>query len=95
MAVAITDILADRRLGFSQFFSLGNKVDIDESDLLVELADDPNTEVIALYLESIVRGSVFLEALKNTRAKKPVIIMIGGVSEKGKIATTSHTGSLS
>jgi acyl-CoA synthetase (NDP forming) len=55
MAVAITDILESRQLGFSTFFSLGNKSDIDETDLLEELEQDPHTHVIALYLESITR----------------------------------------
>ncbi len=95
MAVAITDVLAERKLGFSTFFSLGNKANIDESDVLMELADDPNTTVIALYLENIARGKVFIETLRNITHKKPVIIMIWGISEKWKIATASHTGSLS
>lgn len=95
MAVAITDILADRGLGFSSFFSLGNKSDLDETDLLLELAADPHTKVMAIYLESITRGEAFLTALRSVTATKPVILMIGGVSEKGKIATASHTGSLS
>ncbi len=95
MAVAITDVLSERRLGFSTFFSLGNKADIDESDILGELAEDENTEVIAIYLESIARGKIFLETLKEVTPKKPVIVMIGGVSDRGKKATASHTGSLS
>lgn len=95
MAVAITDILAERHIGFSTFFSLGNKSDIDESDILQELYDDPNTAVVAIYLENISRGKLFIEKLQQITSKKPVIVMIGGVSEKGKIATASHTGSLS
>lgn len=95
MAVAITDILDSRHLGFSTFYSLGNKTDIDESDLLLELASDDATEVIAVYLESIARGKVWLDTLRRVTEKKPVIMMIGGVSEHGKIATASHTGSLS
>lgn len=95
MAVAITDVLAGRNLGFSTFFTLGNKSDIDESDILQELYDDPNTDVLAIYLESINHGKLFIEILQKITPKKPVIIMIGGVSEKWKIATASHTGSLS
>lgn len=95
MAVAITDVLAERNIWFSTFFSLGNKSDIDESDLLLELTNDSNTEVIALYLENIARWKIFIEALKKITQIKPVIIMIGGVSERGKVATASHTGSLS
>jgi acyl-CoA synthetase (NDP forming) len=51
--------------------------------------------VIALYLESISRGAIFLERLQRITPHKPVVIMIGGVSTRGKQATASHTGSLS
>lgn len=95
MAVAITDVLDSRRLGFSMFYSLGNKTDIDESDILLELAADDATEVIAVYLENIARGKIWLNTLRQVTQKKPVIVMIGGVSEHGKVATSSHTGSLS
>lgn len=95
MAVAITDILESRKLWFSQFFSLGNKTDLDETDALQELMDDAETRVIALYLESISRGREFLQRLTQIAHTKPVIIMIGWVSERGKSATASHTGSLS
>ena len=80
MAVAITDILDSRHLGFSSFFSLGNKTNIDETDILKELSDDTNTHVIGVYLESISRGGEFIKTLKEVTSKKPVIIMIGGVS---------------
>lgn len=95
MAVAITDILENRKLWFSQFFSLGNKTDLDETDALMELMDDTETRVIALYLESISRGKELMDILTQITPMKPVIIMIGWVSERGKKATASHTGSLS
>ena len=77
MAVAITDVLDARGLGFSQFYSLGNKSDIDESDILLEFLEDNQTEVVAVYLESISRGQLFIETLKRVTTKKPVIIMMG------------------
>jgi acyl-CoA synthetase (NDP forming) len=95
MAVAITDILSGKNLWFSSFFSLWNKSDIDETDILQELYDDDNTKVIAVYLESINRWELFIEKLSSISRKKPVIVMLGWVSEKWKIATASHTGSLS
>lgn len=95
MAVAITDILSGKHLWFSSFFSLWNKSDIDETDILQELYDDDNTKVIAIYLESIHRWELFIEKLSYISGKKPVIVMLGWVSEKWKIATASHTGSLS
>lgn len=95
MAVAITDILSGKNLWFSSFFSLWNKSDIDETDILQELYDDNNTKVVAVYLESIHRWELFIEKLSSISKKKPVIVMLGWVSEKWKIATASHTGSLS
>lgn len=95
MAVAITDVLAERRLGFSRMYTMGNKSDIDETDMLEALSDDEHTEVIAVYLESVNRGEQFIKTLKKVTQKKPVIVMFGGVSESGKVASASHTGSLS
>ncbi len=95
MAVAITDILSSKNLGFSTFFSLWNKTNIDETDLLKEFENDEHTDVLWMYLEGIVHGVEFIESLKKITKTKPVVIMMGWVSSKGKIATASHTGSLS
>lgn len=95
MAVAITDVLDGQWLGFSTLYTLGNKSDLDETDILEELANDPHTTVIALYLENIARGKEFIYTLKKVTQKKPVIIMLGWMSTLGKKATVSHTGSLS
>jgi len=79
-------------LGVSKMVSFGNKADVDEVDLIKYLANDPKTDVIAIYLESTRRE--FLPALKEASAKKPVIILKGGQGAMGSRAAMSHTGAL-
>src|SRR6185503_17794348 len=59
LAVAILDWARDRRVGFSLFASLGNQADVNESDLLDAVAADPETRVIACYLEGVADGPRF------------------------------------
>lgn len=75
MAVAFTDWAYEYGLGFSKIVSMGNKVDLCENDFLEELADDQQTQVIALYLESIEYGRAFYERVKSISRKKPIIIV--------------------
>ena len=56
LCTAVLDFAADREFGFSKFISIGNKADLDELDLLGYLHEDPNTEVIMIYLEELRRG---------------------------------------
>jgi acyl-CoA synthetase (NDP forming) len=84
-----------RGINFSKLVSYGNAIDINEMDLLKYMADDPKTRVIIMFIEGL-RGSGrdFLDLLKDTTAKKPVIICKGGLSKAGARATMSHTASL-
>ncbi len=82
------------RIGFSKFINLGNKADIDETDLIEYLADDPMTKVITLYLEDIKDGRKFIKAARETVKKKPVLAIKSGRTEAGGRAVSSHTGSL-
>jgi acetyltransferase len=81
-------------LGIAKFVSYGNGADIREIELLNYLADDPETEVIALYLESATDGRQFMDAIRNCTNKKPVIVIKSGRTASGKRATLSHTGSM-
>jgi len=94
MLTAILDWAVEAKVGFSNFLSLGNKADVDEVDLIEEIADDPATSIILLYLESIVQGSKFMELIPRCVAKKPVIILKAGTSAAGAAAASSHTGAL-
>ncbi|PKN35064.1 MAG: hypothetical protein CVU61_05185 [Deltaproteobacteria bacterium HGW-Deltaproteobacteria-19] len=81
-------------LRFSKVVSFGNGADLREAELLRYLADDPETGVIAMYVEGVRDGSEFLDALKAAAAKKPVVILKGGLSSAGGRAVVSHTASL-
>ncbi len=81
-------------IGISKSIALGNKVDIDEIDLLPYFAEDPNTKVIAMYLEGITDGRKFLEVASEVTKKKPIVVLKGGKTEAGKRAALSHTKSM-
>ena len=80
---------------FSKVVSLGNQIDLDLIDFLQYFKDDPETKVIAMYIENIKRdGNEFVRLLKETTTKKPVIIWKGGIFQTGHQAVMSHTGGL-
>ena len=85
---------AVRGLRFSKVVSHGNACDINECDLLEYLTDDPETKVIAAYIEGIKDGPRFRRVLARAAATKPVVIYKGGFSEAGGRAAATHTGSL-
>ncbi len=82
------------RTGISYFVSLGNQADVSEAEVLDFLADDPTTEVIFVYLESVSDGRRFLEKVPKATKRKPVIFLKGGLGEKGSEAAKTHTGRL-
>ncbi len=94
VATAILDWARDRRLGFSLFATLGNQADLTESDVLEAVAHDPETRVIATYLEGLADGRRFFEVLRRTVARKPVVVLKTGRSAEGARAVSSHTGAL-
>jgi acyl-CoA synthetase (NDP forming) len=85
---------ADRGVGFTKAISYGNAMDLNEGHLLDHFAEDPETEVIAAYIEGIRDGRHFFSALKRAAAKKPVIVLKGGRTAAGQVAAQSHTASL-
>ena len=85
---------AQRGLRYSKVVSYGNAYDIDESDLLEYLTDDPETKIIGVYIEGIKDGRRFYGVLKEAAMVKPVIVLKGGSTEVGAQAASSHTGSL-
>jgi acyl-CoA synthetase (NDP forming) len=84
-----------RGMTFSRFVATGNEADVDVADCIEWLASDPETQVIAGYLESCQHGRRLVAALETARvAGKPVVLMKSGASEAGSVAAASHTGSL-
>jgi acetyl coenzyme A synthetase (ADP forming)-like protein len=91
---AVLDWAASQDIGISKFTSIGNKIDVDEINLLNYLADDPLTKCITVYVESIERGREFLRTASRVTDTKPVIMLKGGITQEGARAALSHTGSL-
>lgn len=87
--------IADTRpFGLAKVACIGNKGDINESDLLEYLAGDDQTTTIGMYLEGVVEGRRFVKIASAACKKKPVTVMKAGRSEAGAAAVASHTGSL-
>jgi len=79
---------------FSKVVSYGNACDINECDLLEYLLLDPETKIIAGYLEGVKDGQRFVRLLQEAARTKPVILWKGGLTQAGARAVQSHTGSL-
>jgi acyl-CoA synthetase (NDP forming) len=84
-----------RGVRFSKVISFGNACDLNESDFLEYMIEDPQTKVIALYLEGVRDGTRFRHLLEKASREKTVILVKGGYGEAGARATASHTASLS
>ncbi len=85
--------LGQRGIGVAKACSIGNRADVDECDLISFLERDPDTDVIAMYLESIPQGRRFAQLAQQ--CAKPIVLLKGGVSQAGATAAMSHTSSLS
>ncbi|MFC1813883.1 acetate--CoA ligase family protein [Thermodesulfobacteriota bacterium] len=92
VGAAMMDRLSEDKLGTSSFVSMGNRADVDEADLIAYFNQDPNTEVIAAYIEGIKRPEKFIEAVEQL--KKPLVVLKSGRTPKGKVAAESHTKAL-
>ncbi len=90
----MTEAMRRTRAGFSFVIGVGNEVDLRFDEYLAYLAEEPNTAAIAMYVEGFRRGQKFLETAAEVTAKKPVILLKGGRSVRGKAAARSHTGAL-
>ncbi len=91
---AVLSWAAEQGVGFSKFVSYGNRADLDEISLLPYLAEDPETTVAALYIESVSDGRAFMQAVRDFTRHKPLVVIKSGRSQAGQRATLSHTGSL-
>ena len=80
--------------GIARVVGLGNKVDVDESDILEYYAEDPETKAIFLYLESLKRPKRFIELARQVTRKKPMVMLKGGATSQGANAALAHTASM-
>lgn len=92
VGAAMMDWFSVEELGVSSFVSLGNRADVDEIDLIEYFEKDPNTKVIAAYLEGVKDSERFRKTLRSL--SKPLVVLKSGRTPGGKIAAESHTKSL-
>jgi acetyl coenzyme A synthetase (ADP forming)-like protein len=94
LGIAMLDHAAHRDIGIAKFISVGNKADVSGNDLLSYWADDPETDVIALYLESFGNPRKFARIAPEVARKKPIVAVKSGRSAAGTRAAASHSASL-
>lgn len=98
LCAGILDYARGRDVGFSKFISVGNKADVAEIDLLRYLANDDSTDVILMYLETLVDGRAFIELAREITGelahRKPILAIKSGRTSQGAAAARSHTGAL-
>jgi len=83
-----------RGLRFATVTTLGNSADLGPAELLEHHLCDPDTTVIGLYIEDVRDGRRFLARLREAKAVKPVVLLLGGRTAAGRRAAASHTGAL-
>jgi len=81
-------------VGISKFAFVGDKVDIDDVDLLHYLGDDEKTKVICLYMEGIKDGRRFIEETRKIARKKPILVLKGGTTQESAQRAKTHTASI-
>ncbi|MFB2923160.1 MULTISPECIES: bifunctional acetate--CoA ligase family protein/GNAT family N-acetyltransferase [Aerosakkonema] len=94
LCTAILDWSFRENVGFSAFVSIGSMLDVGWGDLIYYLGDDPRTESIVIYMESIGDARSFLSAAREVALTKPIIVIKVGQTEAAAKAAASHTGSL-
>jgi acetyltransferase len=94
LCTAILDWSLQVNLGFSAFISIGSMLDVGWGDLIDYLGDDPDTQSIVVYMESIGDARSFLSASREVALTKPIIVIKAGRTEAAAKAASSHTGSL-
>jgi len=94
LGIAILDYATRNNIGISQFVSVGNKADVSGNDLIMAWEDDPQTDVITLYLESFGNPVKFSRIARRVGKKKPIVAVKSGRTSAGSRAASSHTGAL-
>jgi acetyltransferase len=94
LCTAILDWSFRENVGFSAFISIGSMLDVGWGDLIYYLGDDPHTESIVIYMESIGDARSFLSAAREVALTKPIIVIKAGRTAAAAKAAASHTGAL-
>lgn len=94
ICTAVLDWSFEENVGFSAFISIGSMLDVGWGDLIYYLGDDPQTQSIVIYMESVGNARAFLSAAREVALKKPIIVIKAGRTAQAAAAAASHTGSL-
>jgi acyl-CoA synthetase (NDP forming) len=94
LGISILDYARSGGVGISQFVSVGNKADVSGNDLLLAWENDPQTDVILLYLESFGNPKKFSRIARRIARAKPIVAVKSGRTAAGSRAASSHTGAL-
>ncbi len=94
LMTAVLDWSFKEQVGFSAFASIGSMLDVNWGDLIDYLGNDPRTQSIVIYMESIGDARSFLSAAREVALTKPIIVIKAGRTEQAAKAAASHTGSL-
>lgn len=94
LCTSILDWSLKERVGFSGFVSIGSMLDLGWGDFIDYFSDDPETQSLLIYMESIGDASAFLSAAREAALKKPIIVLKAGASPAAAHAAASHTGAL-
>jgi acetyltransferase len=95
ICTSVIEYSMEEYMGFANFVSIGNKSDLEDSDIIEYYANDPSTKCVSIYMESAKDGRRFYETLKKKVVpRKPVVILKAGRTASGARAASSHTGAL-
>jgi acetate---CoA ligase (ADP-forming) len=94
LCTSVLDMALGQGTGFSRFYSIGNKADLNEIDFLRAWSVDPETSVIVGYLEGIANGPEFIKVARTVTRSKPIVAIKSGTTNAGSRAVSSHTGTL-
>ena len=94
LGLAVLEHATSRGLGLSSFISVGNKADVSSNDLLEYWEDDPDTDLMLLYMESLGNPERFGRIARRVSRSKPIVAMKSGTTRQGAKAASSHTAAL-
>jgi acetyltransferase len=94
LCTSILDWAQKEMVGFSSFVSVGSMLDVGWGDLIDYLGNDPRTQSIIMYMESVGDARSFLSAAREVSLNKPIIVIKAGRTDAAAQAAASHTGSL-
>ena len=86
--------IIDESVSLSKFVSIGNRANVEFADMVEYLAEDPDTEVICLFIEGLDKGGDFLKKAGRASRRKPILVYNRGYTESSSKTALSHTGSV-